>query len=51
MKKIESKLKSGGAYYYSVQNCLSSSLLSKTVRIKTYRNIILFVLLYEFETW
>ena len=35
----------------SVQNLLSSSLLSKTLKIKTYRTIILPVVLYGCETW
>jgi hypothetical protein len=37
--------------YYSVQNLLSSSLLSKTLKIKIYRTIILPVVLYGCETW
>ena len=41
----------GNAYYHSVQNLLSSSLLSKHLKIKTYRIIILPVLLYGCETW
>jgi hypothetical protein len=36
---------------YSVQNLLSSSLLSKNVKIKIYRTIILPVVLYECESW
>jgi hypothetical protein len=34
-----------------VQNLLSSILISKNVKIKTYRNIILPVVLYVCETW
>jgi len=34
-----------------VQNLLSSSLLSKNLKIKIYRNIILPVVLYGCETW
>ena len=37
--------------YYSVQNLLSSSLLSKKLKIKIYRTIILPVVLYVCETW
>jgi hypothetical protein len=37
---IKSRLKSGNACYHSVQNLLSSSLLSKNVKMKIYRNII-----------
>jgi len=42
---------SGNACYYSVQNLLSSSLLSKTLKMKTYRTLILSVVLYGCETW
>ena len=48
---IKSRLKSGNACYHSVQNLLSSSLLSKSVKIKIYRTIILLVVLYGCETW
>jgi hypothetical protein len=34
-----------------VQNLLSSRLLSKNLKIKIYRNIILSVVLYGCETW
>jgi len=37
--------------YHSVQNLLSSRLLSKNLKIDIYRNIILPVLLYGCETW
>jgi len=35
-EQIKSRLKSGNVCYYSVQNILSSSLLSKNLKIKTY---------------
>ena len=41
----------GNACYYLVQNILSSSLLSKNLKIKTYSTIILAVVLYGYETW
>jgi len=41
----------GNACYHSVQNLLSSSLLSKKLKIKIYRTIILLVVLYGRETW
>ena len=44
-------MKSGNACYHSVQNLLSSSLLSKNLKIKIYRTIILPVVLYGYETW
>jgi hypothetical protein len=40
-EEIKSRPKLGNACYYSVQNLLSSSLLSKTLKIKIYRTIIL----------
>jgi len=50
-EEIKSRLKSGNACYYSVQNLLSSSVLSKNLKIKIYRTIILPVDLYGCETW
>jgi hypothetical protein len=40
-EEIKSRLKSGNACYHSVHNHLSSSLLSRSVKIKIYRTIIL----------
>ena len=48
---IKSRLRSGNACYHSVQNVLSSRLLSKNLKIKIYRTIVLLVVLYGFETW
>ena len=48
--EIKSRLESGNACYHSVQNLLSSNLLSKNLKIKTYRTIILPVV-YGCETW
>ena len=45
------QLKSGNVCHFSVQNLLSSSLLSKNINIKIYRTIILTVVLYGCETW
>jgi len=50
-EEIKSRLKSGNACYHSVQTLLSSSLLSKNLKIKIYRIIILPVVLYGCETW
>ena len=50
-EEIKSRLKLGNACYYSVQNLLSSRLLSKNLKIKIYRTIILPVVLYGCETW
>jgi len=49
-EEMKSRLKSGSACYHSVQNILSSSFLSKNKKIKTYRTIILSVILYGCET-
>jgi len=50
-EEIKIRLKSGNACYNSVQNLLSSSLLSKNTKIKIYITIILSVVLYGCETW
>jgi hypothetical protein len=50
-EEITSRLKSGNACYHSVQSLLSSSLLSKNLRSKIYRTIILLVVVYGCETW
>jgi len=49
-EEIKSRLKSGNACYHLVQNLLSSSLLSKNLKIKLFRTIILPVVLYGCET-
>jgi len=50
-EEIKSILKSDNTCYHSVQNLLSSSWLSKILKIKIYRNMILPVVLYGCETW
>ena len=47
----KSRLQSGNACYHSVHNLLSSSLLSKNLKIKIYRTIIFPVVFYGCETW
>ena len=49
-EEIKSRLRSGNACYYSVQDLLSSRLLSKNLKIKMYRTLILPVVLYGGET-
>jgi len=44
-EEIKCRLKSGNACYHSVQNLLSSSLLSKNLKTRIYRTIILLVVL------
>ena len=50
-EEIKSRLKVGNACYYLVQNLLPSTLLSKNLKIKIYRTIILPIVLYGCETW
>ena len=52
-EEIKSRLRQGSACYHSVQNLLSSRLLSKNLKIKINinTNIILPVVLYGCETW
>ena len=51
-EEINSRLKSENAWYHSVQNLLSSSLLPKNIKkTKIHRNIIFPVVLYGCETW
>jgi hypothetical protein len=49
--EIKSRLNSENACYYSVQNLLSSRLISKNLKIKIYKTVILPVVLYGCETW
>jgi len=50
-EEMKSRLRSGNACYHSVQKLLSLTLLSKNLKIKMYRTIILPVVLYGCETW
>jgi hypothetical protein len=50
-EEIKSRLNSGIACYLSVQNILSSSLLSNHINIKIYKTTILSVVLYGCESW
>jgi len=50
-EEIKSRLKSRNACYHSVQNLLSCRLLSKNLKNKIYRTVILPVVLYWCETW
>jgi hypothetical protein len=48
--EIKKRLNSGNACYRSVQNLLSFRLLSRNVKIRTYKIVILLVVLYGCET-
>jgi hypothetical protein len=50
-EEIKRRLNSGNACYNSVQNLLSSRLLSKNLKIRIYKTIILPVVLYGCKTW
>jgi sorting nexin-29 len=49
--EIKSRLNSRNACYYSVQNLLSSHLISKNLKIKIYKTVILPGVLYGCKTW
>ena len=50
VEEIKSRLRSRNACYHPVHNLLSSRLLSKNLKIKIYRTIILPVVLYGCDT-
>jgi hypothetical protein len=50
-KEIKSRLKSGNACYHAIQSLLSSCLLSRNLKVKIYKTMILPVVLYWHETW
>jgi hypothetical protein len=50
-EQIKRRLNSGNACYHLVQSLLSSCLLSKDIKVKIYKTIILPFVLYGCETW
>ena len=50
-EEIKSGLKSGNVCHHSMHNLMSSSLLSKNIKIQIQRTVILPVVLYGCETW
>jgi hypothetical protein len=50
-KEIKSRLNLGNTCYHSVQSILSSRLLSRNVKVKIYKTLLLPVVLYGCETW
>ena len=50
-EEIKSTLKSGNVCYHSVNNLLSSGMISKNLKIKIYRTISLPVVWYGCKTW
>jgi hypothetical protein len=49
--ETKSRLNSGNACYYSVQNLLSSRLISRNLKIKICKTVIFLVVLYGCKTW
>jgi hypothetical protein len=50
-EEIKSRLNSGNACYHLVQSLLSSFLLSRNLKVKIYKTVILPIVLYGCETW
>ena len=50
-EEIKLRINMGNACYYLLEKILSSRLLSKKLKVKTYKTIILPVVLYGCETW
>ncbi|KAJ4448004.1 hypothetical protein ANN_10014 [Periplaneta americana] len=50
-EEIKHRINMGNACYYSVEKLLSSSLLSKNLKVRIYKTVILPVVLYGCETW
>ena len=50
-EEIKGRINVGNACFYSLEKILSSHLLSKKLKFKTYKTIILPVVLYGCETW
>jgi hypothetical protein len=50
-EEIKSRINSGNACYHSVQSLMSSCLLSRNLKVKIYKTVILPVVLYGCETW
>jgi hypothetical protein len=49
--EIKTRLNSGNACYYSVQNLLSSRVISKNLNMKVYKTVIMLIVLCGCETW
>ena len=50
-EEIKRRINMGNACYYSLEKIVSSRLLSKKLKVKTHKSIILPVVLYGCETW
>ena len=50
-REIKLRLNSENACYYALQGLVSTQLLSKNIKLKIYKTLILPVILYGFDTW
>ncbi|KAJ4429697.1 hypothetical protein ANN_21898 [Periplaneta americana] len=50
-EEIKHRINMGNACYYSIEKLLSCSLLSKNLKVRIYKTVILPVVLYRCETW
>jgi hypothetical protein len=50
-EEIKSRINSGNVCYHTVQSLLSSRVLSRKVKVKIYKTMIVLVVLYGCETW
>ncbi|KAJ4443974.1 hypothetical protein ANN_05763 [Periplaneta americana] len=50
-EEIKRRINMGNECYYSIEKLLSSSLLSKNLKVRIYKTVILPVVLYGCETW
>ncbi|KAJ4434341.1 hypothetical protein ANN_22900 [Periplaneta americana] len=50
-EEIKRRINMGNACYYSAEKLLSASLLSKNLKVRIYKTVILPVVLYGCETW
>ena len=50
-EEIKRRINMGNPCYYSLEKILSSHLLSKKLKVNTYKTIILLVVFYGCETW
>ncbi|KAJ4431742.1 hypothetical protein ANN_20345 [Periplaneta americana] len=51
LEEMKHRINMGNACYYSVEKLLSSNLLSKNLKVRIYKTVILPVVLYGCETW
>ena len=50
-EEIKRRINMGNACYFSFEKILSSRLFSKKLKVKTYKTIVIPVVLYGYETW